>query len=619
MDGRRNPTYRRRIATPIRLAFGLAHHVTQLSHFVAARRLLLQAGAGAIAFGLGLRGWMIHAPPTDFAGLFNNIFRTAQLVTLQFPTSLEHNIPWELQVARLAVPLVAVLATLNVLLGSLTRPLRLALLPITTGHTVVCGAEHLTDAALRLLLAQGRAIVAVSPTLDPARREALEGLGLTVLEADPTLASTFPEVNMRFASALILAEPNDLRNINLAILALETMHDRPAGMKPPVFALRIDRDDLACEWDLVSASGFRQHGIRSQRLCPERDGLEFELGRYLRALTKPEPARRTHVLVLGLIGGWPSILARLVVAIQHSDGELPLLTFVLTEEEEAALSTWRAARPGLDGFVETLVLARGAGILPDTQMLALWRARHMPPQLAIVLLGDADGMAAALGMGWSGNPFGTEEARILVRQSQEAPVFASLTAARSEWHGAAMLSAFGGLVRPESLDRLLTHRGDEIAMLLHGRLSGRLSAASDQPAGGPGYDALVWDTLLETQRDEARSQVAHAPVLLQAAGLELVPCPSPGVAVARALTAEQVEQMARVEHRRGHVTRVVQGAARVMMQSQEAQLPVRSDWLGLSEPERQRCRDVVLSLTTLMQEAGMYLVASDQPPREDPA
>src|SRR4249920_2505805 len=123
----------------------------RLGRLFGQRRRPIQIAAAAVAVTLGLWGWAINKPPANFGGWLDNIFRTAQLVTLQFPTNLETGIPWQLQVARLLVPLVAVVATINVLVGAITRPMRLALMPYTKGHVVVCGAAQLNEAALNTL------------------------------------------------------------------------------------------------------------------------------------------------------------------------------------------------------------------------------------------------------------------------------------------------------------------------------------------------------------------------------------------------------------------------------------------------------------------------------------
>lgn len=61
----------------------------RLGRLVAGRRTLIQIAAAALAVTLGLWGWTINKPPANLGGWLNNIFRTAQLVTLQFPTNLD--------------------------------------------------------------------------------------------------------------------------------------------------------------------------------------------------------------------------------------------------------------------------------------------------------------------------------------------------------------------------------------------------------------------------------------------------------------------------------------------------------------------------------------------------
>src|SRR5262245_55981175 len=94
---------------------------------------------------------MIEKPPHDFRGMLDNVFRTVQLITLQVPADLNSSPNYQLQIARLAVPVVAVLATFQVLIASITRPARLALLPYTSGHIVVCGSAQITQSAQKLL------------------------------------------------------------------------------------------------------------------------------------------------------------------------------------------------------------------------------------------------------------------------------------------------------------------------------------------------------------------------------------------------------------------------------------------------------------------------------------
>ena len=168
-----------------------------IGQFVTRYRGWFKGVAGTIALALGFWGWMIAKPPTDFWEVLDNLFRTAQLITLQFPHDFRGSMPVPLQIARLAVPVVAVLASFQILISSITRPARLALLRRAYGHIVICGFDSLTEGALSALASRRRQVVLVTPKIGSQQRE-LEGLGLTLVEGDP-LQSSDSQVATPFA------------------------------------------------------------------------------------------------------------------------------------------------------------------------------------------------------------------------------------------------------------------------------------------------------------------------------------------------------------------------------------------------------------------------------------
>jgi TrkA-N domain len=186
--------------------------------FYIAKSSYLQTAAGAIALALGFWGWMIEKPPADFRGMLDNVFRTVQLITLQFPTDLNSSPNYQLQIARLAVPVVATLATFQVLIASITRPARLALLPYTSGHIVVCGSAQITQSALKTLASRRQQVVVVGS--DAGDRDVLEGFGLTVLEGDPLQEATLRSADLSRAAACLVLGDDDVENLNIAMQAL---------------------------------------------------------------------------------------------------------------------------------------------------------------------------------------------------------------------------------------------------------------------------------------------------------------------------------------------------------------------------------------------------------------
>ena len=562
---------------------------------LARRQSAMQAVAGAIALGLGFWGWSLQHPAAGWDGVLNNVFRTLQLITLQFPTTFDGKLPWQLQIARLAVPVVAVLATLHVLIGAVTRPVRLALLPFARGHVLVCGAEALTDRALETLARGQRQIVVVAPAIDPFRRQTLEGWGLTVVEGDPRQPATFAALNLRQASAVFLTGEDEVANLNLAMLAMETkkaeqakeaanrrsQENSPKDRPTLELAVLVDSEDLARELDAALDGMARAARVHYHRLCPDREGLRLELARLAPVFRKPELDRRSHVLVIGLRGHWQQVLAALILACQDHPDMLPLLTLVLDQNEAEALAAWRIARPDLPLVAELTMLPRGAGLLPEAALGAL-----PPADLAVVLRPDAEALATALALR---RPELGIEAPVLVRQSREDLLLSRIHAASSEGrlHN---LIPFGGLIRHETIARVLDRAGEEHAMALHASYQ---SAMAELPPGSPQFIA-AWDALPESARDANRAAVDHARILLAAAGWRS----DEGAALDEA----RLERLARIEHRRWMADRIDRGWCYGAQRDNDRRLhPSLRPYDQLENTERDKDRNAVLKLIQLLQ------------------
>lgn len=522
---------------------------TRLAAAVSRRKALVQGIAGAVALALGFWGWTIEEPPLDAVGWLNNLFRTLQLITLQFPKSLESDIPWQLHVARLLVPAVAVLATFNVLVAAITRPVRMALMPHASGHIVVCGTEQLTEAALKILAARGRQIVMLAADIPPGRRESLEGLGLTIVEADPRQPAAFDAVNLKHASAVFLAQGDDMANLDLAMLVIEHATTRPTGKAPLALAVLIEREDLARELDANLDSLARSRNVRYHRICPDRDGLRQDLGRLAPALLKTGQDQRSHVLMIGLVGNWQQVLLQLIVSAQDQPDQTPLFTLVLDEPQHRAFAAWRAERADLPLVSEFIAVERGAGLLPAEADLAAWRAQVPPPQLAVILHPDAEAVTTALALMRPDNPFGLIDQPILVRRTSEDRLLGRLIG-RHPAGPRQHVRPFGGLVRAEAIERILDRKGDDAAIALHASYLDKANTRGDTPTPA----VVAWDELSENLRDANRAAAEHRPILVAAAGGE-----EAAAAVAADISSEGMERLARIEHRRWMADRIDRG------------------------------------------------------------
>jgi hypothetical protein len=197
---------------------------------------------------------------------------------------------------------------------------------------------------------------------------------------------------------------------------------------------------------------------------------------------------------------------------------------------------------------------------------------------------------------------------MLVHQSKEDRILYRLGETKITERDMTRLVAFGGLIRAESIDRVLDRTGDEVAIRLHAHY---LDAAKTLFPGSPAALA-TWDGLTENLRDANRVVAHHAPILLAAAGLKIVRS-GDRIEVAT-VTADELERLAMIEHRRWMADRIDHGWRRGPVR--DDRLMLHTDfvpWDELSESDKEKDRSSVRSLIASLAEVGRVLVRQPRP------
>ncbi|MCA0423984.1 MAG: NAD-binding protein [Proteobacteria bacterium] len=577
----------------------------RLASLLAYNHMTFKVVAGLFAFALGLWGWTIEKPPQDAADWFNNLFRTVQLVTLQFPTSLDKDIVWQLNIARFLVPVIAALATFHLIIGAIARPLRMALMPQTTGHIVICGTDRMTQGAVDALAAHNRDIVFVAPKVDGTRREALEGQGIVVVEADPGDVNTFDSINLARAEALFLTHDDDLRNLDLATLALDRIGRRPESMAPLVLANIIDRETLARELDVAFDTLSRARKARYVRLSPEREGLRLQLDRFAPALTK-ERGTVSHTLIIGLAGHWRQVIRQLIVSMQDSADETPLLSVLLDDDEAEEFTAWRKRIPDLSLVADTTIIPAEKGVVVPAEVVKRWDEDKCLPNLIVILGSDTETIERMLQLRAPVADDRLKAPPLLIRRTGPDRLIARLAGLGVEQTDFRNVAAFGGALCAETIERILDGSNEFLAAALHNHY---LDRSSQQPLGSTAALA-AWRQIPENMRHANRAAAAHLSILLASEGLmaertragEAIFAPDPAM----------LERLCRVEHRRWMADRIDLGwrhAAKRNDARREHNCLVPFD--DLSPADQQKDRDAVLTLLKLAQANGMRIVSRD--------
>ncbi|OYW60758.1 MAG: hypothetical protein B7Z40_19585, partial [Bosea sp. 12-68-7] len=185
--------------------------------------------------------------------------------------------------------------------------------------------------------------------------------------------------------------------------------------------------------------------------------------------------------MIGLAGRYEQVMAEVLLSTQDHPDERPLISLALTEKEARGFAAWRADRPDLDLVARFETMAREDGRLPAEPVLSEWHQRNGKPHLVVVMGSDSDAMAAAFVLRRPHHPAGTHDVPILVRQEREDRLLQAVDLANEPAGGSARMAAFGGLIRADSIERVLDRKGDEAAMALH---AGYLAAESDKKTLG---------------------------------------------------------------------------------------------------------------------------------------
>lgn len=574
----------------------------KISGEVSKRRQNLQFIVIGISFLLGLWGWNEQIKPTSVSDYFNNLFRTFQLVTLNFPSDVEGNISWQLQVARFLLPSVAVLATIDTVVGSITRPVRLFFLARAKNHIIICGDDQLATSALQTLSLRGVQIGIIDPSISEARKEYLESVGLTVLAEDPMDLNFFSKVNLSQSSAIFMIMKNDASNMNLAIEAIRRIKDRAKSQAPLTIGVQINDDKLASELDFCLDNLSKVNNSKYHRICPDRDGLRLELSHYAPIFTKLDKKEASHVLIVGLTSNWRQSLMQLIISCQDNPFKNPFFTFIVTKNEEEILKQFKNALPELDLVAEFRFIRSSENnflefdhIKPDTTLPSI--------NLVVILKNDAEAIASALALRSPKNPFHLKNEPILVFREVEDCLLQQLQIMNAPDRNLKDIVAFGGVIRKETIETALDYSEDTIAISLHESYQNKAALSSEITQAS----LTEWYSLAENLRDANRVAANHMPILLAYLGLKI----SNSRGEHLVLSDRDLEFLARIEHKRWIADRLDRGY-RYNKDRDDARRyrPNIIPYDELPEEEKQKDRDNIGMFIKIIEDNGRSLSTS---------
>ncbi|HEX3992813.1 MAG TPA: hypothetical protein VHX39_16710, partial [Acetobacteraceae bacterium] len=419
---------------------------------------------GVAAFLLGLWGWQLDNPVAGFSGWVDDIFRTFQLLTLQFPhdAGSPH---WQLNVARFLLPTIALLQSYRIVLSAIRSPARLAMLGLRHGHIILVPGKGAVGRAMLLeVQVHNLRAVAVAPDLMANERARMEEYRLPVLNADPYLDATWHQTRADRASLVVVSHGSDVDNLNIVVTVADALSSgrRRHG---PMLVVTLESDTLAEQVDVALDHAARHSGLRYRRLSvPDEAARMLFLEPPLPAC-KADRTQPSHIVIVGLGAGARSVLRNALTLGQDAACSGPIVTIVASEQEMAAEPLLK--QDGVPAYVATFrpVPCDIASGVPDAALDTMLDDAP-PPVMVCVCLADDAAVAMGIALARQAELRKWPDFPIAVHQTREDR-FLQLLARENTSSGHARLRPFGGLLPAGTLQRLQTESDDILPRAVH--------------------------------------------------------------------------------------------------------------------------------------------------------
>jgi uncharacterized UPF0146 family protein len=509
--------------------------------------------------------------------------------------------PWQLVIAQLAVPGVALLSAVQLFLSGVRKNIRTALARHKTNHTIVCGIGDVGMQVVQNLRSAGHHVVAIDLMSESPGAATCENSGVPVVQGDAKNPQVLLASGIRHAQTVVVTTGSDSENMDIA-LQIKAIHRKRFSFESRrLQVLAQMRNDWMHKRLMASTKASLGSADVDLRLFNPFTNAARMLIKRLHLPPSPEFAARTFVVIgfgaygreiaIELIRSSPVALnqtLKILVFDQKADGSRE--RFSITDPAAAEMAS-----------VEFVAASVTAGS-PDLRQVIEKTLESAGPLLGVALaLGNDDvSLCAALEMRSLLDRGGYLHVPIYVRLEYYLQLGALVSDIESIARFGDRLQIFGTLEETLSPDVLFGSRLDAFAQALHDDYRHRSQDQINPQAN------VAWHELPEYMQMSNRWRADHTPLLMELAGLHLVhDVKPPAVAV---LTAEQIELLAQLEHRRYTMERRLidsrHGSARRATQHHNPHL---EDWNQLTEEQKNWNRKEVARLPEIMAGLGIEL------------
>jgi hypothetical protein len=485
-------------------------------------------------------------------------------------------------------------------------------------HVIICGMSSRSQILARDLAEKDRGVVIIDLAPSESAASGRREDGICVIHGDATLPETLLAAGITKASRVVCLTGRDDTNCGVVEACRQLLANGQHGFKSELNVhchiqnLRL-RSQLAklqiFVRGLVDLDG--KYSVRFRLFCTESAAAAEVLQRYPPERSLPRTRQYDDVHVV-LVGDGPMAQAMLleIARVCHywrspKEFDLPA---------KGVRVTWVA--PGGEGeWAQLLALSPALADLIDLEIVA----RSLDDPLALVAL-DVAFAARAPTQVYAALPDASttlSHSLLLLDRFKSALVGEGVVAAIfppqlspvdiDEWNRDARLQRYD-LYAASSADVIIDETNDKIARDIHEKyFASQKGSDFVEGALDDGSSMHPWENLNEWYRESNRSVAAHFDVKLRTFGLRKVPSNAGESHCRGNLTKAKrvLEGLAEMEHRRWLAFHLIGGWQQGELRDNAKRIhPSIKPYGLLSEKEKQKDRDTVLSMAKQLEEVG---------------
>jgi Trk K+ transport system NAD-binding subunit len=523
--------------------------------------------------------------------------------------------PWQLYIAQLAIPAIAIVAGLRLIYNKFRRDFHIMMAGRQRDHIIVCGLDTTAMQIVQNLhdAKKDSGLVVIDPTGKEINAATCEKLGIPVIVGDARNERILAVAGLRRARSVVVATGDDTTNIEISLRLRDIYEAQPPKQNQRITIFtEIDNDWLFAKFHGQQNSSLGSTDVEIRLFNTYENGARL-LIQDLPLPVAPELAAGALVVVgFGKMGR--SVALQFLRAAPTALGQ-KMRIIVIDRAVEEAKQAIAANTPAAHEFADFEFVAADLVADKAEAWATIGDKLADEPLLAVVtcLAEDFDNLFV-----------GMEMRRLLDAHDQyHVPIYVRLQhhnrlgryAASTEVMVpiADRLKGFGTLEILLSREILVDAAIDKLARAWHEEYRKTLPPERrDAPANRP------WPELPEFYKMSSRRACDHLPIKLAQAGLRMEQ-----VAFATAvdlnalqskepivteLTVDEIDLVARLEHRRWLIERRLLGWRHGPKRSETKRInPLLVEWDRLPDAEKAQRRKEAADLPVMLAGAGYVL------------